>query len=302
MAVISTGNHPAALWPGVREWFGTQYKDKPLQYTAIFETAGSEKAYEEDIANSGFGLAAVKSEGSAVSYDSDSQEWTKRYTHVPYALGFIVTHEEMMDNLYKTKAFRRAANLARSMRQTQEIVAANVLNRADSSSYTGGDGVKLLSTAHPTLSGNQSNAASVAVDFSEAALEDMLVQIRGAKDSRGLRIALQGRQLTIPPQLQFEATRVLKSTQRSGSADNDINAVRSMGMLPDGIVVCDYFDDTDQWFIQTDAPNGLMFMNRESVDLSNDGDFDTMNARAKAYMRFSVGWTDWRGIYGSSGS
>lgn len=302
MAVITTGNHPAALWPGVRAWFGTTYAEKPMQYTSIFEVVSSDKAYEEDIAGSGFGLAAVKGEGAAVTYDSDQQEYTKRYMHVAYALGFLVSHEEIADNQYKGKAFNRSGRLARSMRQTQEIVAANVLNRADSSSYTGGDGVKLLSTAHPTLNGDQSNALSVAADFSESALEDLLVQIRGAKDSRGLRIALTAQKLIIPPQLQFDATRIIASQLRVGTADNDINAVRSMGLLPGGMVVNDYLDDTDMWFVQTDADNGLMFFNRESVALSNDGDFDTMNARAKAYMRFSVGWTDWRGVYGSPGA
>lgn len=300
--VINTGNHPAALWPGVREFFGTQYAEKPKQWSQIFEQRSSEKAYEEDIAISGFGLAPVKTEGGGVSYDSDNQEYTKRYTHVAYALGFQVTHEEIEDNLYKSRAFRRSAGLARSMRQTQEIIAANILNRATTAGYTGGDGVVLLSASHPSQAGNWSNILSVAADLSEAALEDILIQIRGAKDSRGLRIALQGRQLLIAPQNQFEATRIMKSTLRYNTADNDINAMRSMGMLPDGVVVNDYFDDADQWFVQTDVPNGLMFFNRESVSLSNDGDFDTMNAKAKAYMRFSVGWTDPRAVYGSPGA
>lgn len=300
MAVITTGNHPASTWPGVRENFGMKYAEKPMQYTQIFEVVQSSRAYEEDVANSGFGLAAVKSEGGGVIYDSDTQEWTKRYTHLAYALGFIVTTEELADNLYKDKAFRRSANLARSMRQTQEITAANVLNRADSSSYLGGDGVKLLSTAHPALSGNYANALAVAADLSEASAEDMMILIRAAKDSRGLRIALQPQQLIIPPNEMFNADRIFNSALRSGTADNDKNAIR--GKLPGGVVINDYLDDTDQWFIQTDCPNGLIFMNRASVELSNDGDFDTMNAKAKAYMRFSVGWTDPRGIYGSPGA
>lgn len=302
MAVISTGNHPAALWPGVRAFFGTTYNEKPLQYPRIFDVRSSTKNYEEDVAITGFGLPQTKGEGSAVSYDSDNQEWTKRYTHVAYALGFIVTYEELQDNLYKTRAFRRAAGLAYSMRQGQEIIARNILDRAGNSSYTGGDGKELLATDHPTANGNQSNELSTAADFSEAALEDILIQIRGATDSRGKQIALSPRALIVPAALMFDAHRVTKSPLRSGTAENDANAVRDMGLLPEGVVVNDYLTDTDQWFVKTDAPNGLTWFNRAEVMLSNDNDFDTMNAKAKAYMRLSAGWTDWRTVYGSPGA
>lgn len=300
--VITTGNHPKALWPGVREFFGTMYKEKPLIYPKIYDVRTSSKNYEEDVAISGFGLAPVKSEGGGVSYDSDSQEWIKRYTHVPYALGFIVTREELDDNLYKTRAFRRARALAFSMRQTQETIAALVLDRATDSNYTGGDGKELLATDHPTIAGNFSNELSAAADFSEAALEDIFIQIRNAKDSRGLRIALQPRKMVIPPDLMFEVHRITKSPLRAGTADNDTNAVRDMGLLPEGIVVNDYLSDTDQWFVLTDCPNGLTWFNRVSVELSNDNDFDTMNAKAKAYMRLSVGWSDPRHVFGSPGA
>lgn len=299
--VITTGNHPAAHWPGVREFFGTNYDEKPLVYPMIFDVRTSKMNYEEDVAVSGFGLAQVKAEANAVNYDSDEQEWTKRYTHTAYALGFIVTREEMDDNLYKNRAFRRSRALAFSMRQTQEIVAALILDRATDSSYQGGDGKELLATDHPTKAGTFSNELSDAADFSEAALEDIFIQIRNAVDSRGLKIRLQPRKLIIPPDLMFDAHRVTKSTLRSGTGDNDTNAMRDMGLLPDGIVVNDYVTDTDQWFVQTDCPNGLTWFNRVAVELSNDNDFDTMNAKAMAYMRFSSGWTDPRCVYGSPG-
>lgn len=299
--VITTGNHPAALWPGVREWFGRNYNEHPTEYTDIFSVQKSSKNYEEDVEVTGFGLAGVKNEGGGISYDSESQGITKRYTHVAYALGFIVTYEELRDNQYKEKAFRRSKSLAFSMRQTREIVGANVLNRAFTAAYAGGDGKELVATDHPTLDGDQSNELTVAADFSEASLEDLLIQMHNAKNSRGLRIAVKARKLIIPPNLVFEAQRVLKSELRVGTAENDINAVRSMGLLPEGFVVNHYLTDTDAWFVKTDVQNGLMWFDREAVELSNDNDFDTMNAKAKAYMRFTAGWTDWRGLYGSPG-
>jgi hypothetical protein len=300
--VITTGNHPAALWPGVREWFGRNYNEHPTEYTDIFSVAKSTKNYEEDVEVTGFGLAGIKSEGNGVSYDSESQGITKRYTHVAYALGFIVTKEELDDNQYKEKAFRRSKSLAFSMRQTREIVGANVLNRAFTSAYAGGDGKELLATDHPTLDGTQSNELTVAADFSEASLEDLLIQMHNAKNSRGLRISVKARKLIVPPALVFEAQRVLKSELRVGTSDNDLNAMRSMGMLPEGFVVNHYLTDTDAFFVKTDVDNGLMWFDRIATELSNDNDFDTMNAKAKAYMRFSAGWTDWRGLFGSPGS
>lgn len=300
--VITTGNHPAALWPGVREWFGRNYNEHPTEYTEIFAVQKSSRNYEDDVEVTGLGLAAIKAEGGGVSYDSESQGITKRYTHVAYALGFIVTKEELDDNLYKEKAFRRSKSLAFSMRQTREIVGANVLNRAFTAAYPGGDGKEMIATDHPTLDGSQSNELTVAADFSEASLEDLLIQMHNAKNSRGLRIAVKARKLIIPPNLVFEAQRVLKSELRVGTADNDINAVRSMGLLPEGFVVNHYLTDPGAWFMKSDVQNGLMWFDRIAVELSNDNDFDTMNAKAKAYMRFTAGWTDFRGIYGSPGA
>jgi hypothetical protein len=299
---ITTGNHPAALWPGVRDWFGRDYNEHPTEYTELFDVRKSTKNYEEDVEVTGFGLAPVKTEGGGVSYDSEAQGITKRYTHVAYALGFIVTKEELDDNQYKEKAFRRAKSLSFSMRQTREIVGANVLNRAFTAGYPGGDGKELAATDHPSLDGTQTNELSPGADFSEAALEDLLILMHNAKNSRGLRIAVKAQKLIIPPALVFEAQRVLKSELRSNSAENDINAVRSMGMLPGGIVVNHYLTDTDAFFIKTDVQNGLLWFDRMATELSNDNDFDTMNAKAKAYMRFTAGWTDWRGVFASTGA
>lgn len=300
--VITTGNHPKALWPGVHSWWGQKYNEHPTEYTEIFDVKSSKRNYEEDVEETGFGLVPVKPEGDASTYDSHSQGPTTRYTPVAYSMGYIVTREEMDDNLYKEKSFKRAAALAFSFRQTKEIVAANVLNRGFDNNYTGGDSKELLATDHPTLDGTQSNELSTAADFSEAALEDLLIQIANAKNSRGLRIGLVGRKLIIPPALMFEAQRVLKSTLQPGTANNDTNAVRSMGMLPDGMCVNHYLTDTDAWFVKTNAPDGMNLFQRIGVEFRKDNDFDTDNAKAKGYERYSVGWTDWRAVYGTEGA
>ncbi len=299
--VISTGNHPKALWPGVHKWFGMSYNEYPLECLQIFAAEKSSRAYEEDVESTGFGLPVQKSEGGSVSYDSHSQGETKRYTHVAWGLGYIVTREEKNDNLYLEKSFKRSKALAFSMRQGREIVSANVLNRAVSGSYLGADGKSLLATDHPTESGDQQNEPTTAVDFSEAALEDMLILIADARNARDHRIALKPKQLIIPTALQFDAQRVLKSELQSGTANNDINAVRSMGLISGGYIVNHYLTDTDQWFIQTMVPDGMRTFNRIAVEFTKDNDFDTDNAKAKAYERYSVGWTDWRGMYGSPG-
>lgn len=300
--VITTGNHPASLWPGVNAFWGRMYDEHVTQYTEIFSMKSSSKNYEEDVEVTGFGLAPVKGEGSSVSYDSETQGPTSRYTNVPYALGFIVTYEEIKDNRYEVVGKRRAGALAFSMRQTKENVGANVLNRGFNSSFTGGDGKELFATDHPTVDGTQSNELATAADFSEASLEDLLIQISNAKNSRGLRISLKGQKLIVPPNLQFEAQRVLKSELRVGTADNDINAHRSMGMLPEGYCVNNYLTDTDAWFVRTNAPNGLCGFDRETISFTKDNDFDTMNAKAKCYERYVFGWTDFRGAYGSPGA
>lgn len=297
--VITTGNHPKALWPGMHAFFGVTYKEHPEEYRDIFQIDSSAKNYEEDTKLTGFGLAPVKGEGAATSYDSESQGYTKRYTHTAYALGYVVTKEELDDGQYEIVSRRRIRRLAFSMRQTKEVVSANVLNRAFSSSYTGGDGKELCATDHPSLNGTFQNELTTAADFSEAALEDMVILVSQAKNERGLNIALRPMKLVHPTNLQFEVNRVLKSELTPGSANNAINAVRLVGLKP---VLNHYLTDTDAWFVLTDCPNGLTMFERKALEFTTDNDFDTDNAKAKAYMRFSVGWTDPLGAFGSPGA
>lgn len=300
--IITTGNHPAALWPGVKAWFGTSYNEIPLQYTEVFEADTSEKNYEEDIELKGFGLAPIKLEGGSIAYDSQIQGFTKRYTHVVYGLGYIVTQEEMEDNLYEKVSKSRAKALARSMRQTKEIVAANVFNRAFNTAYLGGDGKALSVTDHPTDAGSQSNRLTVDADLSEASLEDMMIQTMNATDAKGLRIRLSGRKLIVPSNLAFEATRIVMSTLQNDTANNAINAVKSRGVLPDGVQVWQYLTDPDAWFVKTDAPDSLKVYNRRALSFDKDNDFDTSNAKAKATERYSFGWSDWRGVFATQGA
>ena len=302
VGVISTGSHPKALWPGVRAWFGATYMRQPRIWSKIFDSNTSEKAYEEDVAMTSFGLAPKKPEGSAISYDSHSQEWTRRHTHDTYGLGYIVTDEELEDNLYEDKSFKRSQLLAISMAETKEIVGANILNRGFDSNYTGGDGVELFSSAHPTAVGNQSNILATAADFSEAALEDFIIQIADNKNSRGIRFPLKPEKLIGRHENMFEFHRVLNSTLRSGTANNDINAVKDMGLLQNDPVICHYLTDTDAWFIKTNAPNGLLHFQRRALRFQQDNDFDTSNAKAKSTERYVFDWTDWRGVYGTPGA
>lgn len=300
--VISTGNHPAALWPGVHAWFGAKYAEHPVEYTQIFDVQTSSKAYEEMVQSYGFGLAPVKPQGSGTSYDSHAQGFTARFSHVAYSLGFIVTREELADNQYSEVSMSRAESLAFSMSQTRENVGANVLNRGFNSSYTGGDAKELLATDHPlALGGTWSNELSPAADFSEAAMEDLAIQIMNATNPRGLKISLMPKRLIMPTALVFEAERVLKSQLQSDSANNAINALKSKGIIPE-VAVNHYLTDTDAFFIKTNAPRGLTWFDRESVEFKQDSDFDTDNAKAKAYMRFVAGWGDPRGMYGSEGA
>lgn len=298
---ITTGTHPKALWPGVKAFFGKAYAEKPTVYSQVFKSMTSDKAYEEVVEETGFGLAPVKSEGSAVSYDTDAQGPTTRFTNVTYGIGAIITREAIEDNQYESVAQRKAAKLARSMRQTKENVHANVLNRAFTAAYAGGDGKELIATDHPTVNGTQSNEIATNADLSEASLEDLLIQIRQAKDSRGLRIQLQGQKLVVPAALSFEATRIVSSVNQSGTANNDINAMKAMGMLPGGVCIWDYLSDDDAFFILTDAPEGLMTFQRRGLALSQDNDFDNENAKMKSTERYATGWGDWRGIYASGG-
>lgn len=296
--VITTGNHPKALWPGMHAFFGASYNEHPVEYTQIFDVEKSSKNYEEDSKLAGFGLAPEKSQGGSVSYDTETQGYTKRYTHVVYGLGYIVTEEELEDNLYETVSRKRIKRLAFSMRQTREIVGANVLNRAFNSSYTGGDAKELLATDHPSLAGTFQNELTTAADLSEAALEDLVILIGQAKNERGLNIALRPKKLIVPVNLMFDAKRILKSEMQSGTANNDINALRGMFDFS----VNHYLTDTDAWFVKTDCPDGMRWFDRRALKFEQDSDFDTANAKAKATMRFSVGWSDPLGMFGSPGA
>lgn len=300
MTAVNTGNIAKLLWPGLNAIWG-EYKEIPAEYKELFDTFSSSKAYEEDQLMRGLGLAPQKTEGAATAYEGTTQGLTSRYTAVSYGLGFIVTHEAMQDNQYKSKALRAMRMLARSFRQTKETVAANVYNRGHDGGYLGADGVVLFSTAHPTYSGNQSNRLATAADLSEAAIEDLCVQIDNALDEQGQKIALKPRKLIIPTALQFEAARILKSVGRVTTADNDINAIRALGIFPDGAVMNHYLDDADAFYIRTDAPDGLKHFERQEAEFEQDNDFDTKNLKYKGFERYSFGWTDFRGAFSNGG-
>lgn len=302
MSVINTGNAPKLLWPGLNAVWGRDYEEHPKEFPDLFDIESSDMNYEEEVEMTGFGLASVKQQGAAIVYDSESQQTVTRYTHVAYGLGFVITREEFDDNLYEKKGVTRTQALAFSFRQTKENVAANVYNRAFNSSYTGGDGKELLATDHPTLAGNQSNELATAADLSEAALEDLAIQIMSATNNRGLKIGLMPKRLIVPVNLAFEAQRILKSSQQSGTANNDINALRAMGVFPDGISVNHYLTDADAFFVRTNVPQGMKLFDRVKAEFAQDGDFDSGNLKYKGYMRFSVGWTDFRALFGSPGA
>jgi len=288
------------LEPGLNTLFGLEYDSYPPEYSAVFSANSSQKAYEEDVLLEGFGAAPVKNEGASVSYDSASQQWTARYQHETVALAFSITEEAEEDGLYGSIAARYAKALARSMASTKEIKSANVLNNATST--TGGDGVSLLNTAHPTRSGSQSNTLATAADLSETSLEQILIQIADMKDDRGLRIAAQGQMLVIPTAYSFVAERLLESQLRTGTADNDINAIRSGGYLPKGYHVMRRLTDSDSFFVTTDVPDGLKHFQRSALKKGMEGDFETGNVRYKVRERYSFGFTDWRGIFGTEGA
>ena len=300
--VITTGSAPKLLWPGVAAFWGQKYKEHEMLYRDLFEIKSSDKAYEEDVEIIGFGLAPVKEQGTSVQYDTWRQGVTTRYQNKTYGLGFIVTKEEIDDNQYMKVAMERTARLAFSMRTTKEIVCANVYNRAFNSAFPGGDGQALLSLTHPTDAGNQSNRLAVDADLSEAAVEDLCIQIKDTEDSRGLRINLSPKKLALPSELMFVGDRILGSVLQNDTANNAINALRSMSAIRDGYCTNTYLTDPDAWFIRTDAENGMTFYNREDTKFSEDNDFDTENMKFKALMRFEPGWSDWRGLFGSPGA
>jgi hypothetical protein len=305
--VITSGSFAKALWPGVNKWFQTEYDDWATEYTEIFDVERSTKQFEEDVGVSGFGLAGVKPEGESLEYDDSEQNFTARYVHKVYAKGFIITREMYEDDQYGVIGSRRARALARSLRITKEIVHANVLNNGFNSSYTMGsdhDGVELFSSAHPfgPYGGTFQNELTTPADLSEASLEDLLIEIAGAKDARGLQMALHGMKLVVPRQLQFTADRILNSNGRVSTADNDLNAIKHGNYLPQGFVVNHYLTDQDAWFVKTDCPDGMKCMQRRDMNFSNDNDFDTHNARFRADDRYQAGWSDPRGMYASEGA
>ena len=299
---ISRNQLVKELEPGLNALFGLEYKNYANEHSQIFDTENSDRAFEEEVMLSGFANAGVKPEGSAVNYDAAQETFTARYTHETLALAFSITEEAIEDNLYDRLASRYTKALARSMANAKQVKAANVLNRAFNSSYTGGDGLELCSTAHVIVSGTEQNELSTAADLNETSLEQALIDIAALTDERGLKIAAQGRKMIVPSALQFTAERLLKSVGRTGTADNDISAVVSMNVIPQGYVVNHYLTDTDAWFIKTDVPNGLKHFVRAPIKTAMEGDFETGNVRYKARERYSFGWSDWRGVFGSPGA
>ena len=291
------------LVPGLHALFGLEYERYPAEYEEIFDTESSERAFEEEVMLSGFGEAPVKSEGSMVTYDTAQESFTARYSHETIALAFSLTEEAIEDNLYDTLSSRYTRALARSMMTTKNIKGANILNNAFSSSFLGGDGKELCATDHPTVGNEtQRNELSTAADLNETSLEQSLIDIAAFEDERGLKINAQARKLIIPTALQFVADRLLETPGRTGTADNDINAVRNMGMVPEGYTVNHYLTDTDAFFLKTDVPNGLKHFVRTPVSTNMEGDFETGNVRYKARERYSFGFSDWRAIFGSPGA
>ena len=291
------------LEPGLNALFGLEYNRYENEHAEIFDTETSERAFEEEVMLSGFAQAPTKGEGAAVTYDTAQETFTSRYSHETVALAFALTEEAIEDNLYDTLSSRYTRALARSMATTKQVKAANVLNNAFSTSFPGGDGKPLLTTDHPTLSaGDQSNEPSTAADLNETSLENAMIDIAAFKDERGIKVNVQARKLIIPPQLQFVADRILNSPGRVGTSDNDINSLRNMGMLPEGYVVNHYLTDADAFFIKTDSPNGMKHFERAAMTTGMEGDFETGNVRYKARERYSFGFSDWRGMYGSPGA
>ena len=298
---ISRGQLVKELEPGLNALFGLEYKRYENQHAEIFDTENSDRAFEEEVMLSGFANAQTKPEGSAVTFDNAQETFTSRYTHETIALAFSITEEAIEDNLYDRLASRYTKALARSMANTKQVKAANVLNNAFDSSFAGGDGKELLATDHPTIAGTFSNELAVSADLNETSLEQSLIDIAAFTDERGLKIAARGVKMIIPSALQFTAERLMKSAGRVGTADNDINAVVSMGMVPQGYVVNNFLSDDDAFFIKTDVPNGMKMFVRAPIKTAMEGDFDTGNVRYKARERYSFGFSDPRGMFGSPG-
>ena len=301
MAVITTGSHPKALWPGIKAWWGRSYDEHMPEYPDLFDIETSDKAYEEEVEITGFGLAPVKPQGQQIFYDVEVQGPVSRFTHVAYALGYIVTYEELRDNLYEAVSKRRAQQLAFSMRQTKENVLASVYNNGFSSSYNGADGQPLFSASHPTLAGNQSNLLTTAADLSELSVEDLCVQIMQTTNNRGLKISVLPQSLHVPTQLYFEANRIYGSVLQNDTSNNAINVLKAVGVFPKGIKVNHYFSSATAFFIRTNIPRGLQYFERDKISFDQDNDFDTKNAKAACYERYSAFWADWRGAFSTPG-
>jgi len=302
MPPILTGTITKALYPGVSAWYGMAYDEHSPEYPQIFAFNKSSRNFEEEVGLTGFGLAEVKTEGESISYDTQVQGYVQRYTHIEYGKGFIITRNAVDDNLYDVVAKRRSRALAFSMRQTKEVVGANILNRAFSNSYVGPDGVELCSALHENVTGGTwANELATAADLSETALEQACIDIGDFEDDRGMKIAVRPLRLIIPIQLEFEAGRILTSDLQSGTANNDKNILKSTGKFPGGVHANHYLTDADAWFIITDAPDGMKHYERRADDFGADSDFDTENAKFKATSRYSFGCTDRRGIFGSPG-
>ena len=299
---ISRAQLVKELEPGLNALFGLEYKQYANERNEIFDTESSDRAFEEEVMLSGFANAAVKPEGQGVQFDDAQETFTARYTNETIALAFAITEEAIEDNLYDRLASRYTKALARSMASTKNIKGAAVLNNAFNAASAGGDGVSLINVAHPTLAGNFSNRLATNADLNETSLEQSLIDIAAFTDERGLKVAARGMKLVIPSNLQFTADRLMNTKGRVGTADNDINALSNMGMIPEGYTVNHYLTDTDAFFIKTDVPNGLKHFNRSPIKTTMEGDFDTGNVRYKARERYVFGFSDPRGIFGSAGA
>ena len=299
---ISRAQLVKELEPGLNALFGLEYKRYENQHAEIYTAENSDRAFEEEVMLSGFANAPIKAEGTSVSFDNAQETFTARYTHETLALAFAITEEAIEDNLYDRLASRYTKALARSMANAKQIKGANVLNNGFDSSFTGGDGKELFATDHPIIAGTFRNELSTAADLNETSLEQSLIDIAAFTDERGLKIAAKGMKMIVPSALRFTAERLMKSQGRTGTADNDINAVGSMGMIPQGYRVNHYLTDTDAFYIITDVPNGMKYFDRAPLKTAMEGDFDTGNVRYKARERYSFGCSDPRGIYASPGA
>ena len=301
---ISRSQLVKELEPGLNALFGLEYKQYENQHEQIYTKETSDRAFEEEVMLSGFASAQVKPEGSGVTYDSAQETYTARYTHETIALAFSITEEAIEDNLYDRLSSRYTKALARSMAQTKQVKAVNPLIQGlpTTDNYDSGDGVSLFNTSHPTIAGTVANTLATQADLNETSLEQCLIDIAAMTDERGLKIAAKGLKLIVPSELQFTAERLMKSAQRVGTADNDVNAIRSMGMIPQGYVVNNFLTDTDAFYIITDVPNGMKYFERSPINTKMEGDFETGNMKYKARERYSFGVSDFRGIFGVEGA